>query len=146
MPASGYIYTIRDPRIPKPYNIIFVGNSDVPWVAVERHLRRSSNPRVAEWATKLIADFPEGLRMHGQIVADRWHGENIDLPESYDGRTLLEWDIVDFEEEQLPSDDHAFHTIGRGSKKAYWIKKLQDEGHPLLNNVAGRPRKQAKTS
>lgn len=139
-PASGYIYALKDPRLPEGKNIVYIGNGHVPWESVQRHLTRSSNPDVAKWADELQKEFPEGLEILGRIVAERWHGEDIPLPATTPGITRIEWCILDYEEETIPEDNAAIRRIMSGTKKAYWIDRLIKEGHPLMNNKAGRPK------
>ena len=139
-PAVGYIFVIKDPRLPDGKNIVYVGNGLRPWESVIRHLKRSSNPAMAEWATGLANDFPEGFEVLGQVVAERYHGERIELPPPQPGLTRIEWDIIDVEEEDISSGSDDSRVLQIRTRKNSWIASLRAQGHPLKNESAGRPR------
>lgn len=132
-----YVYVIKDPRIEGDKNIVFVGTGAYPWESVERHLEKSSNPDVAKWAEGLHASFPEGIEILGRIVCSNWHGDNVPVPERRPGVTRVEWDVVAFDDKD--TDESSGSKIVGGTSKTYWIRRLKEEGHPLLNRVVGRP-------
>lgn len=147
--AQGYVYFIKDPRLTLKgeKDIVFVGNGRYPWESVARHLERSSNPEVADWAEELHHDFPEGVEILGRIVAARWHGDvKQEIPPVPLGYTRVEWGILDLEDEEPTRDNHqeglsdGNRVILGGSKKSYWIRHLREEGQPLMNRDVGRPR------
>lgn len=140
--SGGYVFGIKDPRLTakgEP-DIVFVGNGRRPWESVERHLRDSSNAQVWEWAKGLFEDFPEGLVIHDQIVCDAYHGEEVEFPEPIEGRTLVEWVILDVEDDDDHVDAGLLRVGQKGTKKQQVIRKLMREGHPLMNRFPGRPR------
>lgn len=140
-PATGYIWALKDPRLPEGGNIVYVGNGSRPWESIQRHLKRSSNPRVAKWAEELHKSFPEGLVIRGREVCDRYHGENIPLIEPKDGRTIIEWTILGIEEETYDYENDMTSVMYVGTLKNQIISDLKAQGHPLMNETAGRPRK-----
>lgn len=146
--SSGYVFAMKDPRLTregKP-DIVYVGNGRRPWESVARHLRDSSNPEVLEWATGLFQDFPEGLEVLGQEVCDRFHGENVPVTPLTPGRTRLEWEILALEDDDQSADSwrqetHGSHqVIAPGTRKQTLIRQLREQGHPILNRGAGRPK------
>lgn len=137
---DGYLYYIKDPRKPEGANIVFVGLSNEPWLAVRRHLVRSQNPAMKTWARDLLNECPEGLDVPGKSVAERWHGEDIEIPDAPPGLTRVEWGILEYVEGIQHSHDGVI-LIGPG-RKQFWIDKFVEEGHPILNRRVGRPRKQ----
>lgn len=145
MPAQ-YVWFIRDPRITaaeegsEPLNIVYVGSGYEPWLSVKRHLTRSSNPELQNWVSKLHDDFPEGIQILDQVVCEIYHGEIRNLPEPTPGITRVEWGILAYEGDRVQGD----HYTNLGTLKAYWIKKLKAQGHPLLNRGVGRPLKQKR--
>lgn len=141
-PAGGYVFAIRDPRIQGEKNIIFVGNGGQPWISIQQHLRQSSNQAMIEWARGLQKDFPNGVEVLGDIVCRAYHGEQVEVPPSPPGITRLIWEILDLETEP-PETQGSQVIVPLGTRKIYWIKKLVSEGHPLLNKLPGRPRKDA---
>lgn len=133
-----YIYSMKDPRQPEGKNIVFVGTSLHPWIAIRRHLLRSSNPEIMEWAKGLLKSFPEGIEILGPVVLERWHGEHIPLPESsLQGGVRLEWEVLGEIDPWIPNT-----IVGKTLLKTYWIEKLREGGHPLLNKKVGRPKKE----
>jgi hypothetical protein len=141
----GYIFAIKDPRLEEGKNIIYVGNGDVPWESVLRHLHRSNNPLVANWVLGLHQDFPEGLEIVGREIAEIFHGDsNVSLPPVSDGKTRIEWTILAYDDAETPPGKvrmtQGVYSLEVKSQKSYWIQKLMEEGHPLLNRAPGRPR------
>jgi hypothetical protein len=143
MNSGVYVWALKDPRLPAGANIVYVGSGQKPWESVKRHLERSSNPLLLKWVEDLHTDFPEGIEILGQVVADRWHGDPVEIPPAREGITRVEWAILDYEDPVESSDPNAI-PVPLGSRKAYWIKRFRDEGHPLLNRDVGRPRVQAR--
>lgn len=137
-----YVFVIYDPRKPEGKNAVYVGSGAYPWESVVRHLEKSSNPEVAEWAEGLHKDFPEGIEILGRIVADRWHGDKIPLPDPKPGITRVQWDILAFDDKE-PHEQDGNRIIG-GTSKTYWKNRLIDEGHPILNRKVGRPNTRVK--
>lgn len=154
--TGGFIYAIKDPRLTEKQtqegiapedckDIIFCSSSYRPWEAVERQLRDSVNPDLKAWARGLFEAYPSGLFIRGEEVVDGWmvaHGtpddsarENTpELPPVPTGQTLLEWVILDYEAYPEPGATRWM------TKRKIWIAKLLEQGQPLLNRPAGRPR------
>lgn len=143
--AIGYVYAIHDPRLPKGKDIVFVGNGARPWESIQRHLTESSNPRVAGWAKQLWEEYPT-LTVLGQVVCDQFHGDPVTIPPPPPHETRLEWSILALEEDDrgnpaiVDQGDSLLLSRPVPTKKAFWIRRLLEEGHPLLNNPTGRPR------
>lgn len=136
---ESYIYYIADPRLPEKTNIVYVGNADQPWLAVERHLRKSSNPQLEKWAQSIRKDYPEGVQILQEIVCQKFHGHPVTYPAKQQGITRIEWGILAYEGD-IPFVDSAARIV-KPAVKSYWIHRLRSEGHPLLNGVVGRPLK-----
>lgn len=140
-PAVGYIYGVKDPDTGK---YVFIGNGMRPWESIQRHLNRSSNPRIREWAQDLFTRYPNGVEILTTEVCDRWHGDVVVIPEPANGVTRLEWDILDEETETLPLREGE-KPIVVAPRKTRIIKRLIAEGHPLLNDLPGRRPKKVES-
>lgn len=134
--AGAYIYLIRDPRNDEP---VFVGSAYRPWEAVTQHLKESTNPDVRDWADGLKRDFPQGLEILDHIVCDAFHGEPVEIPPVRPGFTRIKWEILDQEPDPYETTRNT-RVIPLRSRKAYWIERLTNEGHHLLNGKVGRPK------
>lgn len=155
-PHEGYIYIIRDPRLPEDRNIIFVGSSRRPWESVQHHIERSTLPAVREYMSKMLQDFlPADIVIRTQEVVD-YAELRIDdysdfpLPE---GAIEIPWEIVAYNPNA--SESNSEH---RGDKKravdlsnpkakkliksprSYFTEKYRNFGHPILNKRSGRPK------
>ena len=146
-PHEGYIYIIKDPRLPKDKNIFFVGSSREPWTAVKRHARRSTVKKLRKYMEELLPALGGKVVIRGK--------EPVDYFEGYiDSLTVLEpelgcelpWEVIDYHENkyesvsvEATSDLISVNAVSQ-SKRVYWENRLRNEGHPILNKSAGRPR------
>lgn len=146
-PAIGYVYGIKDPDTEQ---YVFVGNGPRPWESIKRHLRDSSNPRLKQWIKDLFNKYPKGLEVLDTVVCEQYHyyqdtGELIPLPAIKDGVTRLEWTIFGEEENSRPDEEIVEprgHILNQGTLKSRTIRRLKNEGHPLVNGVPGRKKRE----
>lgn len=137
-PHVGYIYAIEDPMLPAEAGLrfIYVGVSHQPWLAVKRIITRPPIEMVS-WVESLRKAFPEGLMVYGSEICRLYHGDSLLLPEIPRGLTLLNWKILDYEEEEFINPSLTLRVANR-TKRSIWIDRLRQEGHPLRNAKIGR--------
>lgn len=135
-----YIYAIHDILRPDdPLNIIFVGTSKLPWKGVHRQMIRPHNPKMEEWMREVRREHPDGIEILGKVIADRYHGEVVDLPENDEELARLEWEILEHNERIYNPRGVVVRNLHQ-----WWVKKLTEEGHQLFNGKAGRPPKEKR--
>lgn len=144
----GYVYAIMDPRIEGDKNIIFVGSSMEPWVAVKKNLTRSTNYRMQKYCSDMLAE----LRVRGHVfwrekeVVDAWE-ENREITRSKLDGIEIPWKILGLylrpesyqeELEKLAELGISANDAEPNRSRNEWAELLKDEGHPILNNTPGR--------
>lgn len=139
-PQEGFVFGIINPETGY---YIYVGIAVRPWEQINRLCNsKTMCPPFYEWFQALRNRYTF-IEILGSIVVDRYLSakdgiEGPDLPPSPSIYPRLEWDVLD---EVEPGETEKLSFVGARTKKAYWMKKLIAEGHPLLSKLGGRPRK-----
>lgn len=147
----GYVYAIKDPRILSDKNIIFVGSSNEPWIAVERHMKRSQNKVLREYVKGMLKELkPKSYvfwRQKEIVVA--WH-DNVEIEESpltREGGIEIPWIVLGqyMEPEEYEQEVHkavrsgiSLEDLEPNWSRNEWVEYLVDQGHPVLNGRPGR--------
>ena len=139
-PQVGFIFGIINPETGF---YIYVGISAYPRDQIYRLCTsKKLCPSFYQWFQEL-KDRYQFIEVLDNVVMDRFQNAKIgiegpDLPPQPGVYPRMEWDILD--EVEL-GETGKLPLIGARTKKAYWMKKLAAEGHPLLSQLGGRPRK-----
>jgi len=142
-PHAGYIFAIADPIKSiegKKEVLCYVGVSHEPWISIDRIMRRPPSS-LKKWVDDVHQTFPEGLVVYGEIICSLYHGDIAKLPPPSPGLSVLNWKILDFEEEEPATALALPIRITQKTKKTIWIQRLIEQGHPILNGDSGRPKK-----
>lgn len=127
------IFGLCDPRLPEGGNIVYVGQSSDPQKTIQNLLRHTANKRLRSWIDELAQDFPEGLVLQ--------YGEkDTPIGPGADGRLYMKWIKL---EEHYRADTFSGGDVVLQFKApvSMIIEELKAEGHPLLNGMRGRPKK-----
>lgn len=157
-PHEGYIYLIRDPRLPNDKNIIFVGSARIPWESVRHHVERSTLPEVRKYMKAMRIDLGDvNLIIRTQEVVDYAEGhieELSDLNLTEEDVELV-WEVVAYNPNRYEPgntrndkgnlyrfrNDNEYGLISiHKSPRAYYTELYRSQGHPILNKSAGRPK------
>lgn len=151
-PHQGYIYVIRDTFLNGDKNIIFVGASREPWIAVENHMTKSSVKAMRAYMAQFRSDHIEVLFALRQLeVIDLFENIISDYSEYPIPKGYIEfvWEVVDYAESVHARNMAPRSKPGLGPKMAmgntslrnYYTELYRAEGHPILNGSSGRPPK-----
>ncbi len=147
----GYVYAIHDPRIQSEKNIIFIGSSPEPWVAVSRHLKRSQNKHLRAYVKEMLLELRSKsyIFWRGKEVAAAWE-DDIELPPASmekEGGTEIPWSILGLYRSPEELERYLKSVLAAGGTLAdalpnwsrnEWVERMLLDGHPVLNGLPGR--------
>lgn len=134
--SLGYVFVLLDPDT---HDYKYVSNGLDPYKTIDRMFRYPVSDTILPWLKEIAYNHTEGVYIPKYNPLREYLGQPVDEEEERKIKELqakdsgiIEWKILD---EEL-NDDGSMLVLG-ASRKYYWVKRLQAEGHNLLNIIPG---------